>query len=430
MNQKAKPELNRRDFLKNSSITAMTMLMMGAIELKAEDKPKAAQEDEDEKIKNPIKCAVIGCGVWGREILSSLARIEGMPVVAICDTYEPMMNRAARSAPNAKKIADYKQVLDDKDVQAVIIATPSHMHKEIAVAALQAGKHVYCEAPIATTIDDAKAIATAAKNAKKQIFQAGLILRSNPIHKHVVQFVRTNALGTPVISRAQFHKKQSWRVASPNAEREKAANWRLSKETSLGLAGEIGIHHYDVTCWYYKTLPVAVNGFGEIIKWKDGRDVADTIQTILEFPGGLKQVYDATLANSFEGSYEIHFGTDAAIYIRDSRAWIIKETDAPLLGWEVYARKEDFLPSKESGITLVANATKLLAQGKEPAETTPDTDSPLFYAMKEFGLSIDKNTQPGANFEAAFTSAVIAIKTSEAINGNKRVELPKELFEI
>ena len=80
-------------------------------------------------------------------------------MVAICDTYAPFLRRAKEAAPKAETYSDYRQVLAQKSVQAVIVATPSHQHKEVVLAALQAGKHVYCEAPLASNLEDARAIA-------------------------------------------------------------------------------------------------------------------------------------------------------------------------------------------------------------------------------------------------------------------------------
>ena len=80
------------------------------------------------------------------------------------------------------------------------------------------------------------------------------------------------------MSRGQWNKKTSWRKASPNPDREKALNWRLYKETSLGLVGEIGIHSLDTAGWYLGSAPVSVTGFGGITQWQDDREVADTVQ--------------------------------------------------------------------------------------------------------------------------------------------------------
>ncbi len=420
-------EFNRRDFLRSGSLAAF-MAAMGAVELRAAEKKSEGKKDDDKKAGPPVKCAVIGCGVWGREMLKCLSRLPNAPVVAICDNYEKSMSRAGQSAPQAEKMKDYQQLLEKKDVQAVLIATPTYLHREIAVAAIQAGKHVYCEAPLAGTMEDATAIAKAAKAASKQMFQPGLILRTNPIHNHVLGFVRTGAMGKVAFTRAQNHKKETWRRTSPTPEREKEINWHLNRETSLGLVGEKGVHNLDSAAWYLKALPIAVSGNGAILAWNDGRDVFDTILVTVEYPNNIRMSYSATLTNSFEGSFEVFGGSDAAINMRDSRAWLIKETDAPLLGWEVYARKEDFFPSKDSGIALVANSTKLLAQGKEPAEAAADSETPLFYAMEAFIDSIHENKANEANWEAGFTSAVMAIKASEAINKGQRIEFTKEMF--
>jgi predicted dehydrogenase len=422
-------ELNRRDFLRGGSMTTF-MMMMGAVELRAEDAPKATADEDDDKPGPPVNCAVIGCGTWGREIVRTLSRLPNAPIVALCDSYERNLSRAGNTADKAEKNAEFKKILENKAVQAVFIATPTHLHREIAVAALQAGKHVYCEAPLATTTEDAAIIAKAAKAAGKQIFQCGLLLRTNPIHSHVLQFVRTGVLGKSACARAQFHKRQSWRRTAPDADQEKLANWHLHKETSIGLAGEIGIHHLDSAMWFAKQRPISVTGFGSLIAWNDGRDVPDTVQAVIEFPGGARLIYDATLANSFEASYEVHSGTDCAIVIRENRAWIIKESDAPLMGWEVHARKEEFTPGKETAIALVANSTKLLAQGKDPSEAATHSDTPLYYALKEFIANINTTKAPSAGAIEGYEATVLAIKTNEAIISGHPITFQNEWFDL
>src|SRR5205807_812771 len=113
---------------------------------------------------------------------------------------------------------------------------------------------------------------------------------------------------------------------------------------------------------------------------KDGRDVPDTVQAVLEFPGGILMTYDATLANSFDADYAMFYGTDAAVMLRESKAWLFKEVDSPLLGWEVYARKENFY--KETGIALVAGASKSVQANQ--AEELPFTNTPLSFALDNF----------------------------------------------
>jgi predicted dehydrogenase len=445
--ESASADLNRREFVKAGSFAAM-IAAMGGVPLNAQEVQKAEQaagaaggegkvlppptKDPNYKEKppaKPLKIGVIGLGTQGRDILTLLGKLPNGPVVALCDNYKAAFRRAAEAAPKATQHSDYTALLADPEVQGVITATPTHLHREIALAAMKSGKHVYLEAPIAHTIDDARAIAQAAKALpEKQVFQVGLQARENPQNHHVLKFIRTGATGKAAQSRGQWNRKQSWRRSSPNGDRERALNWRLFAESSVGLAGEIGMHSLDLARWYLGQLPVAVNGFGGVIQWQDGREVADTVTVVLEFKGGVQHTFTATLANSFEGEHDVFFGSDAAVLIRDNKAWMFKETDAPLLGWEVYARKDDFL--SDSGIALVANATKILAQGKKPAEAASQTEPPLKYALERFIEHADDGSRPDADWKAGFEAAVLAIKANEAVRQGGRIVLDPAWFQV
>ncbi|MHB8520132.1 MAG: Gfo/Idh/MocA family oxidoreductase [Limisphaerales bacterium] len=451
-------DLNRRKFLKGSSLTTL-MMLMGGVAIRAEDKPKTDEAKAEEKPAiPPVSCAVIGCGAWGREVLMTLAAMPIASVAGMCDTYTPYLNRAKKSAPKAETYEDYHKLLEQKDLKAVIVATPSHLHRQIVIDALQAGKHVYCEAPLATTVEDARAIALAARAAGKLYFQAGLQSRADPQRKFILDFVRTGVMGKTIEARAQHHKKESWRRTSPSPEHEKKVNWRLSNETSIGLIGEIGIHAVDVGNWYLMNRPVAVTGFGSLINWQDGRDVADTVKAIFEYPNGVNFSYDCTLANSFDNESEMFYGTDCTIMWRDRRAWMFKEVDSPLLGWEVYAKKETFY--KESGIVLGANATKQksLAKNASP-DLAGDPVTALEHAMesflrntntitagledftanfggadaaalKEYIANLGKDLLPAAGYKEGYESAVTVIKANEAIRKGQRIVFSKEWFEL
>lgn len=441
-------DFNRRDFIKGGSMATL-MALLGGVELTAQTVPAPAEDTSD---RPKLKCGVIGFGNWGREITSTLGRLPHAEVAMVCDNYDPTLKRAAKAAPRAKAVKDFRRILDAAEIQAVLIATPSHLHKDIAVAALQAGKHVYCEAPLASTIDDARAIAKAAKAAPQQLFQAGLLYRSDPQRHFLLPFIRSGALGRTVMARAQWHKKQSWRGTSPNPAREQEMNWRLSHATSAGLLGEYGIHQVDSASWFIGARPLSVTGFGSVLFWKDGREVPDTIQAMFEYPNGVNLIYHATLANSFDSEYEMYYGSDAAVMLRDGKAWMFKEVDAPLLGWEVYANKDSFY--KETGIALSANATKLNKGGGKPGEA--DTPTPLFSALdafatnarevgaavEDFKLSYDIKDvtalreylasirmQPAAGYQEGLDAAIIGIKANEAVLKGQKISLSKDLFE-
>jgi len=442
-------DISRRAFVQRGSFAAL-VAGLGAVELRAQ-----APAPAEKKAAYSVNVAVIGLGPWGREIVNVLARTKEAKLVAICDTYAAMVRRSAENAPGAAQESDYKKVLANKDVQAVVIATPTHQHRPLVIEALAAGKHVYCEAPLAHTVEDARAIAQAAKNTPTSVFQAGLQLRSDAQRHFLLQFVRSGALGKNLFARAQWHKKQSWRKASPNADREREINWHLRAEQSAGLVGEIGIHQVDNNSWFLKDLPTAVTGFGGVLQWADGRTVADTAQCVFDYPQGVNFIYDASLANSFDSDYEMIYGTDAAVMMRGGKAWMFKESDAPLLGWEVYARKDNF--HKETGIALVANATKLAAQGEQVEDNTPAMTTSLQAAMENFLTNVNEVSgavedfkatfgdadkvalvkhlvtvprQPAASAQDGFEATVSVIKASEAVAKKTRIVFAKEWFQI
>jgi predicted dehydrogenase len=450
---------NRRDFLKQTSLAAV-MAMLGGVELRAQDAAKPVTNSEAltaEPPPPPVNYGVIGVGERGREILRTLALLPSATVAGICDNYARAMTRATEEAPKAKQYADYKQILADPGIQAVVVATPTALHRDIVLDSLAAGKHVYCEAPLACAIDDAKAIAKAARDAVKVVFQAGLQERSHPQRNFLVPFIRSGAIGRNVAARAQWHKKDSWARDSSNTERALALNWRLYQKTSPGLLGEIGIHQIDVASWFLKSRPAAVTGFSSSILWKDDhdRDVPDTVQAVFEFPDGANYLYDATLCSSFEDQFEVYCGTSSAIMARDCKAWLFKEVDADLLGWEVYARKDVFY--KETGIALIAGGSKQSAMGGDAVSLNPYEHPPLYYALEAFhsncgriGITVKDfidlygdsdldalaqniktlKTHPAANWRDGLDATVIAIKANEAAVKREKIVFQNQWFEL
>ncbi len=414
----------RREFLKGAMAAGLMVLFTEEEALAANAVRRGAIEGP------PVRFGVIGAGQWGREILGALSRLPAAQIAFVSDPYEPAMKKALEVAPKAVTAADYRRVLEASEVEAVILATPTHQHREIALAALQAGKHVYCEAPLAHTIEDARAIAVAALGASKVKFQGGLQGRSNAMYHHILQFVRSGVLGTQAQIVAQWNRKQSWRRPAPSREREQELNWRLNKQTSLGIAGEIGMHQFDLVNWYLKAQPIAVQGAGAILNWNDGRDVPDTIHAVLEYPNNLRMVFTSTLTSSFSDAFTAFEGSDSTLMLRENRGWMVKEADSPLLGWEVYAKKETI--HNETGICMVADATKLLEQGKEPGKdgALEPTQTPLSLAMQNFIRSIRENEPPVCGPREAWQATVVGIKANEAVMAGSRVEIPKSLFDL
>ena len=382
-----------------------------------------------EKLAGPVNIAVIGLGRQGRAIIGELQKLDGVKIVAVCDTVQSRLDASLRRVQGAEGFTDHKALLDKaKDVTAVIIATPTHLHKAIAVDSLSAGKHVYCEAPLAHTIEDARAIAQAASRAGSQIvFQAGLEGRANPIYKLARTFFRSDAVRDVVALEAQCYQKTSWRFSAPDGMKDADANWRLNPAVSLGLPGELGVHQLDVVDWYTDAVPVSVGGIGSIRLHADGRTMADTVSLWMKYDSGVAYTWNASLANSFGGKFEILRGTNAAVKLAWTHGWMFKEADAPTQGWEVYANRQQFF--NDEGITLIADATKLASQGKlKEGVGLPQTS--LYYALADFVLSVANGKPSVCDAVAGMKSTIVAICAAQAVAKNETVKIDPNLFKL
>jgi predicted dehydrogenase len=357
-----------------------------------------------------------------------MAGMRSARIAAVCDAYAPALKKAAEIAPAAGAFADARALFEAADVEAVVVATPTHRHRDLVLAALQAGKHVYCEAPLAASVEDARAIATAAL-AASTVFQGGLQGRANTLYRHVARFVKSGVLGTPLLASAQWGRKDSWRRAAPTPEREAELNWRLLSATSPGLVGEVGIHVLDLAAEYLGGPPLAAAGHGATLLWKDARDVADTVQCVLEYPRGVRLTFDATLGSSAGGAYALFRGSNSSLMVREKRAWLIKEADAPLLGWEVYARKDNVLD--DTGIALVADATKILAAGEDPGRSAAESSKePTRLALESFVASIRGGPPSVCGPREAFRATAMALAVEAAVRAGTRAVFTPGQFEL
>jgi predicted dehydrogenase len=365
---------------------------------------------------------IIGCGRQGRAIIAELLSIEGVTIPAACDVDDGRLRSALRRAQGIEGVADYRALLDRKDVSAVCIATPTHLHKQIALDAIAAGKHVYCEAPIAHTVDDCRAIARAARGAKV-VFASGLQGRSNPVYKLAWTFFRSDAVRDLVAMQAQSMQKTTWRSPASDAAREKAFNWRLDPEVSLGLAGELGTQQFDVLHWYTGRYPVSVAGNGSIRAYNDGRQVPDTIALDLAFERGERLQYLASIAATYGREFEVLWGTNATIKLAWSHGWMFKEADAPTQGWEVYANRQQF--HNDEGITLIADATKLASQGKLK-EGVGLPFSSLYYALGNFLEATTGSAEVACSADEGARATIVGIHAARAVREGVRVEIPPD----
>lgn len=372
-----------------------------------------------------VPVAVIGVGRWGRAILGELQKFDQAKIAALCDADRGRLDAGLRRAAGAEGFTDHRALLDKRpDIEAVVIATPTHLHRDIAQACVQAGRHVYLEAPIASTIEDCRAIAQAARGSAK-VFHVGLLARSNPIYKLARSFYLSDAVRDLVGMRAQSNQKTTWRTPASSPEQERALNWHLDPAVSLGLAGEMGTHQFDVFHWYTGRYPTRVRATGAIRSHNDGRAVHDTIWAALAWEDGATLLYEATVANSFEGRHEVLFGSNATIKLAWTAGWMFKEADAPTQGWEVYANRQQF--HNDEGITLIAEATKLAAQGKLK-EGVGLPNPPLYYGLADFLVSVTEGKPPACAADEGLRATAVAIACHRAVATGEEVAIDQGLL--
>jgi predicted dehydrogenase len=171
--------MNRRQFLRNASaLTASTFFI---------PRISGAQSANDK-----LNIAVIGVANQGAYNLSNVA---SQNIVALCDVDANFLAKAAEQFPNAKKFSDFRRVIDQKDIDAIVIATPDHTHAVATMAALKSGRHVYCEKPLTHTISECRAIREAARKSGKAT-QMGTQIHAGDNYRRVVELVQKKAIGT------------------------------------------------------------------------------------------------------------------------------------------------------------------------------------------------------------------------------------------
>jgi predicted dehydrogenase len=368
----------------------------------------------------PLKVGLIGTGRQGRAILTELQKIPQVEVAALCDRSAARLEGAKARAPQAELFADHKALLEKRaDISALIVATPTHLHRAVVTDVIAAGRHVFCESPLASTIEDCEAMAAAAASANT-ICHAGFQGRSNPTYRRAQPLVRSE-LRDMVSAFGQWHRKTTWRVPAAEGESDQDANWRLDPAVSLGLAGEVGAQQIDVLSWGRGSYPVEVSGRGAVRLHKDGRTVSDTIEVDLKWADGVAMRYEATLANSYGGAFEIAHGINGSIRFAWTHAWLFKEADAPTQGWEVYATRQQVMD--QEGIVLIANATQLAEQGQLQSGVGLPHPS-LYYALMDFLKSVTEKAPVACSFQDGARSSIVGILANRAVTTGQPIAIP------
>lgn len=249
------------------------------------------------------RIGMIGTGSRGVYHIQNLLLIPHCEIVALCDNYPPNLKTASALCPKAKTYNDYKKMLESPDIDGVIISTPLNWHAPMVLDSLAAGKHTFCEKSMALTMDECKAIYNAYQKTN-QVLYFGMQRLFEEKYIKGLQMIHSGLIGDVVGLRCHWFRNHDWRRPVPSPELERKINWRLYWESSAGLMTELATHQLEVSNWVLKRIPQSVMGFGDIVFWKDGREVYDSISLTYHYQNGVKTTYETLISNKFNGMGE------------------------------------------------------------------------------------------------------------------------------
>lgn len=324
--------MNRREFMKQSALGGGGVAL--APKLFARPVPP----------NDRITVGILGSGARAQQLMTAAMTLPQAEIVALVDAYSGRAQRAReRTGGRARIYQDYREILENKDVDTVFIGTPDHWHKTMAVEALQAGKDIYIEKPMTFSVEEGLEIIETAKKTDR-IVQVGSQGMSSATQQKAREIFQAGRLGQLTMIRASYNRNTAsgaWIYPIPPDASEKTVNWeqflgpapkrpfslerffrwRCYWDYSGGIATDLFVHL--VTSIHHVTgakMPASATATGELYRWKESRDVPDTINAILVYPEGFTVNLSSTFNNqsSSESGFEI-LGTEASMAFRGRR---------------------------------------------------------------------------------------------------------------
>ena len=371
-----------------------------------------------------VRFASIGTGVRGCELLGASLKVPGIECVAACDLYDSRHIAAQEAVknPSLPTTRKYQEILDRKDVDAVIIAVTDHQHRKVFEDACAAGKDVYCEKPMSHTVDDGFAMVAAAQKANRMV-QVGSQRVSSIVYARAKEMYDAGRLGDVYCIEAYWDRNSAsgawvypvppdasaqtidWNTFLGNAPKrpfsaERFFRWRCFTDYGEGLAGDLFVHLISGIHFITGTETVAQRALstGGLFRWKDGRDFPDVIETLYDYPKF--PVYLRCNLNNDQGEFIAFYGTKGTAVIRGQNLTFTPQDTRPqpeaysIYGWPKNLRDQylaDF--AKEHPESLVA----------------PNLESEMFAAPAGYSDLVDHE----ANFFSAVRSRKKVVENEE-----------------
>jgi predicted dehydrogenase len=325
-----------------------------------------------------------------------------------------------------KTLDDYRRLLESKDIDAVLIATPLHLHADIALRALAAGKHVFLEKTLAYSISQCEQLVRAAKASPKLVFQVGHQHRHDPVIRKVYEMVRAGALGKVTHIRCAWHRNGNWRRPVPAVtfdprpwgypDLEHLINWRMYKRYSGGLMAELGSHMIEVCNFMLGEIPSSVTGTGGVDFWKDGRETWDNVVALYSYPSGAKAIFSSITTNAHYGEQIQIMGTEGTVEMGWNQAFYYREKESPEL-------------VKADGATVITSTGETMKDPNQSQKATevnpegPQKPSAIHRELESFVSCIRTGKKPDVDVVTGRNAAVSILRANEAIEQRRVVRI-------
>ncbi len=400
---------NRRSFLRAASVVSAGTMVPGAHLLAAEQEPAKTVAASDH-----IQIALIGAGGQGQGDTKTAIQVPGVKLVAVADCYDGRLARAKELwGDDIQTTRDYNEILARKDVDAVIVGTPDHWHKQASVDAMKAGKDVYCEKPMIHLYADGPEMIEASK-ATGRILQIGSQRVSSIVYARAKELLASGAIGKLNMVTAYWDRNSAmgaWDYtvppdASPETcdwprflgtapkisfSAEQFFQWRKWKAYGSGVAGDLFVHLFSGTHFLTGSPgPTRALATGGRRYWKDGRDVPDVMLGLFDYPEGFNLSLHVNFVDGGEESESLLFtGSEGTIEIgwhgltltrvpRETAPGYTVETFPEAMQKEIIAAYDKKYPP-HSGKESLAGAEKF---------TTPKGYSDSYDHFKNFFASV------------------------------------------
>ena len=432
-NEDMKPTLNRREFVVKSAMAAAgATLLAGTASCSSSGRT--------------LNLALIGAGTQGRVLLGDCLKLEGIRFRAICDIW----SFSQRYAKNTLKkfdqevnvYEDYREMLArEKELDAVIIATPDFVHAQQTIACMEAGLDVYCEKEMAHDLDTARSMVLAEQKTGR-LLQVGHQRRSNPVYQLALKALEEGLAGRITNCYAQWNKSVqpllTWpeKYEIPGETLEKAGfesmdhfrNWRWFRKYSGGPVSDNGSHQIDIFSWFLKANPTAVMASGSN-DYYEGREWFGDVMAIYEYPlsgtpkqGSVRASYQVLNTNGHGGFYERYYGDKGTLTISEFHGLcsFAPEPAAQLPEWA------QSVEPVQSGNTLAYPLLPLIA-ARSPADAEAivkceERTTYMWHLENFFDAVRNRNRKLlNCNGEEAYKTAVAVFGVTPAIESGTKI---------